>query len=198
MPADEQRQRLIDATYACAARWGLTKTTVEDVAREAGVSRATVYRVFPGGRDELLDATVAWATFDFFVRLYEQVRDADSLEEVMERGLRFAHRNVEEHEVLQRIMQTEPEKLLPALTVESNRVRAAIADFLVPFLQSRPLAPGVEPADAADFLARMALSYIAAPGRWDLDDPAQVAQLVRAELLAGVVGEPGAAGGATP
>jgi len=31
------------------------------------------------------------------------------------------------------------------------------------------------------------LSYIAAPGRWDLDDPVQVAQLVRAELLAGVV-----------
>jgi AcrR family transcriptional regulator len=189
MAADDLRQRLIDAAYACVARWGLAKTTVEDVAREAGVSRATVYRAFPGGRDELLDATVAWATLDFFLRLYEQVRDAESLEEVMERGVRFAHRNVEEHEVLQRVMQTEPEKLLPPLTVESNRVRAAIADFLVPFLEARGLAAGVEPAAAADFLARMALSYIAAPGRWDLDDPGQVAQLVRAELLAGVVAD---------
>ena len=43
------------------------------------------------------------------------------------------------------------------------------------------------PGDAADFLARMVLSYISAPGRWDLDDPDQVARLVRSELLAGVV-----------
>ena len=43
------RERLLQATYACVARWGLAKTTVEDAAREAGVSRATVYRYFPGG-----------------------------------------------------------------------------------------------------------------------------------------------------
>ncbi len=45
---------------------GVAKTTVEDVAREAGVSRATVYRAFPGGRDEMVNATVAWATLEFF------------------------------------------------------------------------------------------------------------------------------------
>jgi hypothetical protein len=28
---------------------------------------------------------------------------------------------------------------------------------------------------------------MAAPGRWDLDDPDQVARLVRAELLGGIV-----------
>ena len=68
------RQEIIEATYACVARWGLAKTTVEDAAREAGVSRATVYRPFPGGREELIDAVVAWATLEFFVRLYEQVQ----------------------------------------------------------------------------------------------------------------------------
>jgi hypothetical protein len=46
---------------------------------------------------------------------------------------------------------------------------------------------------AADFLARMVLSYMASPGRWDLDDPEQVAQLVRAELLPGVVAGTGPA-----
>jgi hypothetical protein len=49
------------------------------------------------------------------------------------------------------------------------------------------VADGVDLDEAADFLARMVLSYMSAPGRWDLDDPDQVAQLVRAELLAGVV-----------
>ena len=36
-------------------------------------------------------------------------------------------------------------------------------------------------------LARMMLSFIVAPGRWDLTDPAQVSELVRTELLAGVL-----------
>jgi hypothetical protein len=44
-------QRVVDALLACIARWGVSKTTVEDVAREAGISRATIYRLFPGGKD---------------------------------------------------------------------------------------------------------------------------------------------------
>jgi AcrR family transcriptional regulator len=185
------RQEVVEATYACVARWGISKTTVEDAAREAGVSRATVYRLFPRGREELIDAVVAWATLEFFVRLYEEVHDAATLEEVMERGIVFAHRAILEHEVLQRVLQTEPEKLLPALTVESNRIRSGIAAFLVPYLDQRGLAEGVDPDEASDFLARMLLSYMGGPGRWDLEDPAQVARLVRSELLAGVVSSPG-------
>jgi AcrR family transcriptional regulator len=84
---DGTRQRILEATYVCVARWGLAKTTVEDAAREAKVSRATVYRTFPGGRDELISAVVAWATGEFFDRLYEHVQGADSLEQVMEKGI---------------------------------------------------------------------------------------------------------------
>lgn len=130
---------------------------------------------------------MAWATVDFFIRLYEHVQGAESLEQVMEWGIIFAHRSILEHEVLQRVMQTEPEKLLPTLTVESNRIREGIADFLAPYLLARGIAAGVDLAEAADFLARMVLSYMSAPGRWDLTDPEQVARLVRSELLPGVV-----------
>ena len=181
------RQRILEATYACVARWGLSKTTVEDAARQAGLSRATLYRYFPGGRDELLSAVVSWQHLDFFLSLYAEVADASSLEEVLERGLPFARRALLEHQVLQMVLQTEPEVLLPQLTVEGNRTVARISDFLVPFLLSHGLAEGVEVHEAADFVARMILSYISSPGHWDLTDPAQVATLVRTELLAGVV-----------
>jgi len=181
------RQRILQATYDCVARWGLSKTTVEDAANEARLSRATVYRYFPGGREELINAVVGWEYAAFFLRLYEEVRDAESLEEVIERGLMFAHRAIREHEVLQRILLTEPDRLLPQLSVESAGTEKLIAAFLVPYLERHPLAPGVAVPEAADFLARMVLSYIAAPGRWDLDDPAQVARLVRAELLGGIL-----------
>ncbi|HVX21629.1 MAG TPA: TetR/AcrR family transcriptional regulator [Acidimicrobiales bacterium] len=186
-PADRTRERILQATYDCVARWGLAKTTVEDAARQAGLSRATVYRYFPGGRDELIDAVVAWEYGRFFARLYDEVQSAQSLEELMERGLMFAHRSIQEHEVLQRMLQTEPGVLLPKLTVESAGTTEVIAAFLAPWLARHQLAPGVDAGEAAGFLARMVLSYIGSAGRWDLGDPDQVARLVRAELLAGIV-----------
>jgi AcrR family transcriptional regulator len=180
------RERLLQATYDCVARWGLAKTTIEDAAREAGVSRATVYRYFPGGREELIAAVVGWEYARFFLRLYEELSDATTLEEVMERGLMFAHRAVVEHDVLQRILVTEPEILLPHLTIEADRTHTMVAAFLRPYLIRHGQSDDADLDGTADFLARMVLSYIGSPGRWDLDDPEQVALLVRSELLAGV------------
>ena len=51
--ADAAKQRLIEAADACIGRFGLAKTTVEDIAAEAKVSRATIYRYFPN-RDDLV------------------------------------------------------------------------------------------------------------------------------------------------
>ncbi len=187
---EQVRQRILAGTYECVARWGLSKTTVEDAARQAEVSRATLYRYFPGGRDELLQAVVSWEQLRVFDRLYEEVRSATSLEEVLERFLVFAHRTIVAHEVLQRVLETEPERLMPALTVDSARIVGLIAAFFRPYLEAHELAPGIEVDPTADFLARMAYSHIAAPGRWNLDDPDQVARLVRDELLGGIVPPP--------
>ena len=59
VPADVEaaRQRLLDAAETCIDRYGLAKTTVEDIATEAKVSRATIYRYFDN-RDELVLAVV--------------------------------------------------------------------------------------------------------------------------------------------
>lgn len=191
------RERILEATYACVARYGLAKTTIEDAAREAGLSRATVYRHFPGGRDQLLAEAIAWETARFFIRLAQAVAEATDFAELLTQALMFAHRAVEDHEVLQKILQTEPERLLPTLTVESDRIRPLISSFLVPYLQrewhGRLATPTVDIAAATDYVARMMLSFIGSPGRWDLTDAEQVATLVRTELLAGVLA---AAGGA--
>ena len=130
-----QRDRLLAATYACVARFGLGKTTIEDVAKESGISRATIYRQFPGGRDELLLETVGWELSNYFSVLADHVRDAPDLEQLLERGLAYAHRSVTEHAVLRKIMDTEPERLLPLLTTEAMRTIPFIAAFLQPYLR---------------------------------------------------------------
>ena len=50
-----QASRVLDAALTCVARVGLAKTTLDDVAREAGCARATVYRCF-SGKQQLLAA----------------------------------------------------------------------------------------------------------------------------------------------
>src|SRR5947209_7126017 len=102
------RDRILEATYACVARYGIGKTTVEDAAREARVSRATVYRYFPGGKDQLIAEVIAWEAQRFFTRLADAVAGSATFAQLVEDALLFAHQAVEEHEVLQKILQTEP------------------------------------------------------------------------------------------
>src|SRR3954467_11238961 len=40
--------RIRDAALVCIGRFGFAKTTVDDIAREAGCSRATLYRYYDG------------------------------------------------------------------------------------------------------------------------------------------------------
>jgi AcrR family transcriptional regulator len=191
-PADPAlRERLLEAAYACVARFGLGKTTVEDVVKESGVSRATVYRVFPGGKDELLREVVGWEMGRFFGALAEAVAGAPDFASLVEEGLAFAHRAVGEHVVLQKILVTEPERLLPLMTTEQHRPLRFITAYLGPFLEREEragrLRPGLDQAAAADYVARMLLSLIGSPGRWNLDDPRAVRRLVREDLLIGVL-----------
>lgn len=187
MPAPPTaRERILEATYACVARYGISKTTVEDVAREARLSRATVYRHFPGGKDELVAETIRWETNRFFLRLAEAVAGTSGLEDMLVEALLFAHRAIEEHGVLQKILQTEPDLLLPQMSTDSHRVLGFIRAFLLPAVTEHGLPAGVAPEAAADYLSRMVLSFIAAQGRWDLTDRDQVRELVETELLAGL------------
>ncbi len=185
------RDRLLAATYRCVERFGLGKTTIEDVVKESGISRATIYRQFPGGRDELLLETVGWELANYFNELADHVRGAPDLAQLLQRGLVHAHQSLAGHAVLTKILDTEPERLLPLLTVESAKTLPFIADFLHPYL-AREAAAGHLRADvdldrAAEYLARCILSLINAPGRFDLSDEAQVGELVRDELLGGIV-----------
>ena len=128
----------------------------------------------------------------FFGRLAEAVYDAPDFASLLEEGLVFAHRSIQEHEVLRKVLETEPERLLPLITVEQHRVLDFITAFLLPVPGARSSAPaGCVPASTStpprEYVARLVLSLIGSPGRWDMDDPEQVRVLVREELLGGIL-----------
>jgi AcrR family transcriptional regulator len=169
------------------ARDGIGTATVEAVAREAGVARATVYRAFPGGRDELVTAAVTRAVADFFAELQADIGDAPDVTTLLERGLVAGRHRLDEHAVLQRALEDEADQIVPPLATVMPIVMELLRTELAAPLARERLRPGVEPGEAADLLARMVLSLIGSPGGWDMEDPATVRRLVRGQLLAGVV-----------
>jgi len=183
------RERILEATLVCVGRRGMGGLRVEEVAREAGVGRATIYRYFRGGREQLVSETVTWEVGRFFTRLAEAIQDAPDFRSRLERGLRYAHRTVQDHEILQQVLATEPERLIPRLAEMGPLLVAVTRSYLWPLLQAEALRPGVDVEEAADYLARMILSLIDSPGSWDLDDPDQVRELVDTQLLAGVLAD---------
>ena len=185
--SDDPRDRILGATVACLGRYGIAKTTVDDAAREAGLARATVYRYFPDGKEQLIAESITWAVSQFFHELAVSVADAPDFATLVEEALIHAHRAVAEHVVLQKVLETEPERLLPQLTQSAPQVQAVLRDYLADQLRDEPLLPGVDPLDAGDWLARMGLSFILAGGRWDLTDRDSVRKLVRGELLVSIL-----------
>jgi AcrR family transcriptional regulator len=74
-PADEAeaRRRIMDAAVRCVQRFGVDKTSIADIAQDAGVTRPTVYSYF-GGRERVLHAAMLHAARDLSERLAEHVR----------------------------------------------------------------------------------------------------------------------------
>lgn len=184
------RERILEAAYRCVAHYGMAKTTIEDVAKESGVSRATIYRQFPGGRDEVVRETVGWEVGRFMGRLAEAVAGAPDLVSLVEEALRFGRKALVEHAVLQKVLATEPERLLPLLTVDQRPLQVATA-FLRPYLERAAerglLRDGVDVGEATEYASRMLLSLAASPGNLDADDPAQLRRVVEEQILAGIL-----------
>lgn len=188
--ADDVRTRILTAAVAEAGEVGLGRLSVEDVARRAGVGRATIYRHFPGGKEQLTSEAVTWEVARYFIVLAVELDGIDDLATRLEQGIIRGRALMAEHAVLQKVVDTEPERLLPHLSQSAPLVQATVRDHLRPYIETADLVPGTDPEDAADFLARNVLSLLMASGSWDLSDPAQVRHLVRHHLLAGILARP--------
>jgi AcrR family transcriptional regulator len=180
------RVRVIDATLVCLARHGTLKTTVDDIARQAGVSRATVYRVFPGGRDEVLAAVVDTEMARLFSALGVRLGEATGLSEALVNGLVEASTRVRGHAALAYLVEHEPEMVLGHLAFdESDRLLSTASRFVAPFL-ARWTSP-VEAGRVAEWATRIVLSYAIAPSAtMDLTDPVRATHLVETYVLPGI------------
>ena len=188
-PADSAagaRVRVIDGALSCIARQGVAKTTLDDVARAARCSRATVYRLFPGGKDAVLGAVVDTEVSRFFSALAVCMGAATNLEDVLVTGMTEAATRVTEHPALGYLRVCEPELVLSQLAfARMDEVLSLTCAFTTPFL-GRWL-DQAEARRVAEWAARIVVSYLACPAEGvDLTDARQVRRLVRMFVLPGV------------
>jgi AcrR family transcriptional regulator len=181
------RVRLVDGALRCLARQGIAKTTVDDIAREAGFSRATAYRAFPRGKDDILAAVVETEVARLFSSLAVVMGEAHDLEDVLVAGMVESARQLLSHQALSYLLAHEPGTVLPYLTFAGqDRVFLVAGDLAAPFF-ARWLEPE-QASRAAEWAVRIVLAYCSdQTPRTDLTDPDATRALVRAFVLPGIL-----------
>lgn len=161
-PISRTEDRILDAAKRCVERWGVQKVTIDDIALDSGVSRATLYRMFPGGKDVLFDALRVRELEEFFTVLRAEVEGATSLEELLVRIVVCATRELRADDHLAVMLSTEPGETVSQLTVDGlpRIIRVATA-FLVPLVD--PYLDRTDGRALIDVLARLVISYFLAP-----------------------------------
>lgn len=175
------RGRIVASALRCIARWGVAKTSLDDIAREAGCSRASVYRAFPGGKDSLLQEVVQTEVVGFFSAVDSRLAAATTLEEMLTDGVVEALAQLRDHEALGFLARFEPDRILLAPSSDGlGRVLPPAVAFTSGHL--RRFVPGSCADEAAEWVVRVVLSYAMCPPV-TTEEPADGAHLVRVMLI---------------
>jgi AcrR family transcriptional regulator len=188
LAADDAERRLVEAAERCILRWGIRKTSLDDIAREAGVSRATVYRVFPGGKARVVEGVLCHVVGRFFHELHAELVAAPTLDDVVAVGVGALLREAVDNAVLPSLLEREPDLVLPHFAFHRFDRVFDLAEAVSRRHLERFLAPAaVRPA--AELLARCVLSLAFQPADWlDPHDDAAVRRFVTTYLVPALTG----------
>jgi AcrR family transcriptional regulator len=179
--------RILDAAIDCVAVQGVRATTVDDIARAAGCGRATVYRTFPGGRDELIQRVGLRQIERFASAAEADLAAASDLEDLLVSGITGATTFFLEHGALRHMIEHERDVVAAQVGFDRmDAVFATVADFAVPHIAR--FVPEARAAEAAEWVSRLVLSYLFVPtDAVDLTREPDARRLVQAHLLPGLV-----------
>jgi AcrR family transcriptional regulator len=162
-------ESIVDAALEEFLVYGLRRTTVDVVARRARVSRATLYRRFRD-KDALVQAVLVRECRRFFGSIAEAVAGRATVEERLVEGFVVGVRYARADRLLNRLLASDPEALLPYLTTNGALVVAAARDFLVQQggSDNPPASPSHSagdrtPAGVAELFVRLAVSFTLMP-----------------------------------
>ncbi len=182
--AEQRRSRILEAAAARFAAHGFAKTTVEEIAARAGVSKGLVYARFPG-KDELFDAVLSRTLEDWaeVARAAAERRGAKSVREAIAAGFRVSLEFARRNPFLRGVLAQDPRVLLSG--AREGIVRAAVLRFRERLLAqvregiaAGELRPDFDPELAAQVIQLVNIAFIDRmfrPGSIDVDDERLIA-----------------------
>ncbi|MEI8001418.1 MAG: helix-turn-helix domain-containing protein [Actinomycetes bacterium] len=176
-----------EATLACIARSGVARVTVGDIAREAGVSRSTLYRVFPSKR-ALVDAAIAGEADRVVAVMCAAADAAPTFATAVAAMVTSGVHAIAASPALRAVREREPELLHPHLAFSGgDRFLALAADRLaVAFTRWTS-----DPVRVAEWTTRLVLCLVWFPHPpVDAHDPAAVLSLVTDFVAPGLAATP--------
>jgi AcrR family transcriptional regulator len=178
------RDRILDAAFEAVATFGLSRFTMDDVARLAGLSRQSVYR-YVDSKDALIQALVTREEETFLDGVRAAHARHDRLEDAMREATLFCLRTARQHPLLGRLLAMEPEVLLPYLTTRGGAVVVRARDVLEELAAGREGIRTDLVHRTADIAVRAIVSYALTPSEDDPEDiAAELARILVSALQA--------------
>ncbi|WP_407674916.1 TetR/AcrR family transcriptional regulator [Nonomuraea fuscirosea] len=184
---DELRARILDAAYEQFCRMGIRRSTMEDVARRAKVSRITVYRRF-ATKDALVEHVVRREFRRYFDRFLIDIERAGTAADRVVLGFVSSLRAIRSNPLIGGLITAEPDLLVPSMIADGGQTLATVRQFVAGQLRHEQRAGHVS-ADldtdlVAEMMVRISASFLATPSHViDLDDDAQLAAVARQFLV---------------
>ncbi|WP_433682936.1 TetR/AcrR family transcriptional regulator [Nocardia sp. CA-119907] len=189
-PEDRNQSRVLDAALLAFLDFGIKRTSMVEVARRCGLSLATLYRRF-ASKSDLIQAVGMRQARQFVEEVdaaqQRQVdRDAGAEAQIVELFVAFLN-GLRGNKLLERLLKTEPEVVLPYLTVKGAPILELGRDYLAEFitrLQDEGKLPDYDPEPLAEMIARTALSLALTPQTvLPLDDDAAIRKFARDHVV---------------
>ncbi|MGW5003804.1 TetR/AcrR family transcriptional regulator [Streptomyces hydrogenans] len=182
---DPTARRILDAALEQFSLLGLRRSSVDDVAKRAGVSRVTVFRRFQS-KDKLVEATLLRELNRFFQHLDARVAVLPTMEERLVEGFVTALRHTRAHPLFGGLLRLEPELVLPYLTVQGGLSLSATVEYLTAHLCRAQQVEGradEDPRPLAELMVRVAVSFLLNPASCiEMEDEEQARAFARRYL----------------
>ena len=191
---DPTHVAVLDAAYSLFCRQGVQRSSVDQVARGAGVSRITVYRRF-ASKDALVEHVVRREFRRYIDQFLLDVAQAPTLADRVVVGFVSSLRAMRNNPLIGGIMAAEPELLGPSVVGDGGSTLTVVAQFLAGQLRREQRAGTVPESIDVDLVAevmvRISTSFLTTPGGLvDLDDDDQVGDIARRFLVPMLTDDP--------
>jgi len=163
--ADEEHVEVLDAALSAFLEFGIRKSSMNEIARRAGISPATLYRRFAQKSDIVLAVGIREVR-RFVASVDRAIDPTDSAEDqIVDQFVAFSS-GLRRNKLLIRLLESEPETVLPALTVNGAPILMLGRDYVADFIRRLQAAGTIAQFDAepvAEMIARVALSMALTP-----------------------------------